>query len=189
MTEPRRATQPAIAAALITIVVGAALAVFSTLRVSSNDSRVAHTYDVKSALADVLASVTDAETGQRGFIITGDARYLQPYTDGTAQAQRSLNTLDDLTHDDAAQQASLSQLRADITHKLQELAQSIQIRRDNGFEAAQQLVRTNVGRATMARVRTVVADMSRREDALLAARSHASTVSLRVAIALELATA
>jgi PAS domain S-box-containing protein len=189
MTEPRWATQPAIAATLVTIVVGAALAVFSTVRLSSNDSRIAHTYDVKSALADVLTSVTDAETGQRGFVITGDTSYLQPYTDGTAQTRRTLSSLDALTRDDAAQQASLSQLREEIARKSQELARTIQLRRDGGFEAAQQLVRTNVGQSTMARVRTMVAEMSRHEDALLEIRNHAAAVSLRIAIALELATA
>jgi PAS domain S-box-containing protein len=189
MTEARGATQPAIAATLATIVIGAVLAVFSTVRVASNDSRVAHTYDVKSALSDLLASVTDAETGQRGFIITGDAIYLQPYSDGTARTQRTLDTLDVLTRDNVAQQRSLADLRVETARKLEELARTIQVRRDDGFQAAQQVVRTNVGQATMARVRTIVAEMGRHEDALLAARSYASVVSLRVAIALELATA
>ena len=189
MTEARGATQPAIGAALVTIVVGAALAVFGTVRVYSNDSRVAHSHDVKSALNGILGSVTDAETGQRGFIITGDLSYLQPYTEGTTLIERTMTALDALTRDDASQQARLSRLRPEIDQKLAELAQSLQIRRAQGFEAAQRAVRTNAGRATMGRIRTIVGDMIRAEDVLLESRSYASVVSLRFAIAFELTTA
>ena len=189
MSAARGSLQSAIAAALVTIVGGAALAVFGTVRVHSNDARVAHTYDVKSALGGMLASVTDAETGQRGFIITGDAEYLQPYTDGTAQSQRALDALEVLTRDEPAQQSLLPRLRREVARKLEELAQSIEIRRTEGFDAAQRVVRTNAGRATMAQVRTIVSDMSREADALLEARTRAAAVSLRVAVAFESITA
>jgi PAS domain S-box-containing protein len=189
MTEARGAIQPAIGAALVTIVVGAALAVFGTVRAYSNDARVAHSHVVKSALNGILAGVTDAETGQRGFVITGDPGYLQPYMDGTTQIERTLTALDALTRDDASQQARLSRLRPEVAQKLDELAQTLQIRRAQSFEAAQRAVRTNAGRATMARIRTIVGDMIRTEDALLEARSHASVASLEVAMAFELTTA
>jgi hypothetical protein len=75
------------------------------------------------------------ETGQRGFVITGDPSYLQPYADGVAQVEQTLTTLDDMLRDNPAQLASLSLLRVDTAQKLQELAQSIQLRRTDGFDA------------------------------------------------------
>jgi hypothetical protein len=112
MTETRRTTQSAFAAALAAIVIGAALGVFGTVRVYSNDARIAETYAAKSELAGILGSITDAETGQRGFVITGDPSYLQPYTDGVAQIEQTLTTLDAMLRDNPAQLASLSLLRS-----------------------------------------------------------------------------
>ena len=189
MTETRQTTQSAFGAALAAIVIGAALGVFGTVRVNSNDTRIAETYVAKSELAGILASITDAETGQRGFVITGDPSYLQPYTDGVAQVEQTLTTLDAMLRDNPAQQASLSLLRVGIGQKLQELAQSIQLRRTDGFDAAQRLVRTNSGRASMDRIRTTVAKMDREEDIQLETRRRASAGSLRVAVVFELVTA
>jgi PAS domain S-box-containing protein len=187
MTEPRQVRQPAIAAVLVAIAAGTALAFIGTLRIHSNASLVAHT--VKSVLAETLGAITDAETGQRGFIITGDASYLEPYSAGTSNVQRTLATLDSLTRDDARQQALLSRLRLEVAQRLQELSHSIQVRQAEGFEAGQQIVRTNVGQARMDRIRRIVADMNREEDRLLEVRGNASAVGLRVAIAFELTTA
>src|SRR5215510_12021915 len=70
--------------AVAAIVASSAIGILSTVRVYSNDARVAHTGDVKAALAGLLQAITDAETGQRGYLITGDERYLEPYRRGTA---------------------------------------------------------------------------------------------------------
>ena len=65
---------PTVVAVFVTAVVGA----ISMWRVYDNDRLISHSYEVKSALDALLSAVTDAETGQRGFLITGDSSYLDP---------------------------------------------------------------------------------------------------------------
>jgi len=66
---------PTVVAVFVTAGVGA----ISMWRVYDNDRLISRTYDAKSALDALLSAVTDAETGQRGFLITGDSAYLDPY--------------------------------------------------------------------------------------------------------------
>ena len=72
----------------LALVVNARLAATSVRRVSHADAWVRHTYQVRESLQDLLASLQDAETSERGFIIAGDARYLDPYSEGRAVALR-----------------------------------------------------------------------------------------------------
>src|SRR6185436_4240646 len=110
-------------AAVLAVIVTAGVGAVSIWRVYDNDRRVAHTYEVKSALDTVLSSATDAETGQRGFLITGDPAYLEPYRRGTASIQDALAHIATLTADDSTQIEHLAALRPALDRKLQELAQ------------------------------------------------------------------
>ena len=168
----------AVAAVIVTAGVGA----FSVWRVHDINRLVSHTYDVKSALDRLSASVTDAETGQRGFLITGDPAYLEPYRRGTTSIQDTLVQIASLTADDSMQARHLADLRPVVDQKLQELRQTVEARRIDGFEAAQRIVRTNFGRATMDRIRGVVGDMNREEDRLLEERRRQSSVSIVIAL-------
>ena len=188
-TKLRRALQPTTVAALIAIVVGAVLGIFSTLGLYANDTRVTRTRDLQSALDTVLASVTDAETGERGFVITGDDAYLEPHRWGTAHAGEAIRALGPLIGDKAIQQQRLAQLRSEVDRKLQELERAVDVRRTKGFEAAVQIVRTNVGKTTMDRIRAIVNDMRREEDMELGARRRESARSVRIAVITEIATA
>jgi len=73
---------------------------------------VAHTYAVTTELAEMVATLVDAETGQRGFVITGDDRYLQPYRSAIADVQPHIDHLSALTADNAEQQADIGHARA-----------------------------------------------------------------------------
>jgi len=168
----------AVAAVIVTAGVGA----FSVWRVHDINRLVSHTYDVKSALDRLSASVTDAETGQRGFLITGDPAYLEPYRRGTAAIQGTLVQIASLTADDSMQARHLADLRPVVDQKLQDLRQTVETRRTEGFEAAQRIVRTNFGKATMDRIRGVVGEMNREEERLLEERRRQSSVSIVIAL-------
>jgi methyl-accepting chemotaxis protein len=168
----------AVAAVIVTAGVGA----FSVWRVHDINRLVSHTYDVKSALDRLSASVTDAETGQRGFLIRGDPAYLEPYRRGTAAIQDTLVQIASLTADDSMQARHLADLRPVVDQKLQDLRQTLETRRIEGFEAAQRIVRTNFGKATMDRIRGVVGEMNREEDRLLEERRRQSSVSIVIAL-------
>jgi signal transduction histidine kinase len=161
---------------IIAILISALVVNLTNLsNVHSTSDAVSQTYSVKVALQRLLAAAVDAETGERGFIITGDPGHLESYDRGRATIAAELATLRSLIAANREQQADLDAVTAATYVKLRELAESIRLRRESGLQAAQAQVATNAGKRTMDGVRTIVSRMEAREDALLAARTaHAA---------------
>jgi signal transduction histidine kinase len=80
---------------------------------------VDHTHNVRLQLEQTMSHLKDAETGQRGFIITGDSVYLEPYLSATSKIAASLKTLDSLTKNDAGQQSNIKELKRLNAHRLE----------------------------------------------------------------------
>jgi signal transduction histidine kinase len=162
--------------AIVFILISALVVGLANLRnVHSTSEAVAQTYSVKVAMQRLLTAAVDAETGERGFIITGDASYLEPYDRGRETIGAELARLRRLAAENREQQADLDAVAAATTVKLRELAEAIRQRLESGLPAAQAQVATNAGKRTMDRIRTIVSRMEAREDALLAARTaHAA---------------
>jgi PAS domain S-box-containing protein len=120
-------------------------------------------HDIIVALGDVLANLQDAETGQRGYLLTGDERYLEPYTKSRSVVATSIARLRSLLAKDSAQQKHLSAIAEAAAVKLAELDQTIRLRRERGLDAALAVVKTDRGKAAMDRVRSAIAAM-RDED-------------------------
>ncbi|MBP0495779.1 CHASE3 domain-containing protein [Pararoseomonas indoligenes] len=129
-----------------------------------------HTAQVLTALKDLAIAVRDAETGQRGYLLTGSDDYLAPYQASLGRVTLLSGDLQRLTADNPAQQSRLRDMAPVLQRKLEELAQTIQIRRDVGLEAALRIVRTHLGRDLMRQIETTVAAMTAEEQALLARR-------------------
>lgn len=129
----------------------------------------------------------DAETGERGYILTGEESYLEPYTRGLGEVRDCIADVHKLTADNPKQQNSLNALEPVIAERLRELRERIQIRRDAGLTAGAAAVREGVGREYMDQVRTVLAGMKREEESLLERRSaelNASSQKTRTVIVL-----
>jgi PAS domain S-box-containing protein len=109
----------------------------------------------------LLSSLKDAETGQRGFLLTGDDRYLEPYRQATAEISSALEVLARMEADRhrADQVQRVERLRPLVKDKLDELTETIELRRAQGPEAALVIVRTNRGKAVMDRIRTICAEI------------------------------
>src|SRR5450759_3993906 len=88
----------------------------------------AHTYQVLENLERVLSTLKDAETGQRGYIITGEDRYLEPYQTGTSALNLTIQTLRGLTADNQNQQRRLDAIEPLVAAKLAELKETIDLR-------------------------------------------------------------
>ncbi|MEC4723837.1 CHASE3 domain-containing protein [Noviherbaspirillum sp. CPCC 100848] len=116
-------------------------------------------------LQNLMTQALNAETGQRGYMITGSEHYLLPYETALRELPQALMTLERRFKDDAPQLARLRAFRQQQELKFAELAETIGVRRNQGFEAAQQLVRTDRGRDYMLRMRAEV-------DAMLQAENH-----------------
>ena len=95
-----------------------------------------HSYEVLAAIKDLNLAVRDAETGQRGYLLTGDEEYLAPYQASMGRVSFLQGELQRLTADNPAEQERLRILAPILQHKLEELAQTVQLRRDVGFDAA-----------------------------------------------------
>jgi signal transduction histidine kinase/ActR/RegA family two-component response regulator len=133
-----------------------------------------HTYQVLAKLRELGLTVRDAETGQRGFLLTGDETYLATYDAALGSISIIQGELQQLTADNPAQQDRLRALAPVLQHRLQELAQTIQLRRDSGLESATSLLRTDAGRTTMQEIESILDVMTSEEQSLLARRQDAA---------------
>jgi PAS domain S-box-containing protein len=125
-------------------------------------------------LSDFLSLLKDAETGQRGFLLTGDESYLRPYNSARSQTQSELNDLNQLASSGQLPQQEVQKLAALARDKLTELDQTIALRRAKGSEAALAVVRSNNGKQLMDDLRTHVGQMRTREEAELAETRRAA---------------
>jgi len=135
------------------------------------NDQVQRTHEVKEELSAVLRLVVDAETGQRGYLITDDPVYLEPYQEATAQIEARLAKLDSLTKNSASQQQRMYELRRIEQDELAVLQQTVQLDKEGRDLEAGQLMLSGVGRQRMDQFRRVVTDMEKEEDRLLAMRA------------------
>jgi CHASE3 domain sensor protein len=149
---------------------------------------VEHTYRVMSTLESILQGLTDAETGQRGYLLTSDKKYLAPYFKAVEQLDMLSLRLRQSVRDSQLQLARVDALDRATKDKLDELARTIAIQDQEGTGAARQMVLSNVGQERMDRIRSLIAQMRQTETDLLMLRSdRASAIErtmLRVTIAL-----
>jgi sigma-54 dependent transcriptional regulator, acetoin dehydrogenase operon transcriptional activator AcoR len=117
---------------------------------------LAHTHEVLDELDDVLAELKNAETGQRGYLLTGEDEYLEPYYRAIRNLDDEFTRLERLTASDAAQQERVLTLERLIEAKFAELDQTILLFRTEGFAAAVGVVATGRGKLLMDSIRVVV---------------------------------
>ena len=123
----------------------------------------------------VLSAIQDAETGQRGYLITGDDTYLVPYNQALLTIPHAVAALSTQTKDSGRQQALLQQLQLPLQRKLTELDETIELRRTAGFAAAQAVVLSNQGAQEMTTIRSVIQQLQIEQKRLLQARQTASS--------------
>jgi PAS domain S-box-containing protein len=112
---------------------------------------------VMMKMGDLMSSLKDMETGQRGFIITGRPEYLEPYRVGLDALQTQLADLRRLTADNPRQQQYLTAITPLVEDKLAELKETIALRQAQGFPAAREVVMTDSGKKIMDQIRVRVA--------------------------------
>jgi CHASE3 domain sensor protein len=151
-----------------------------------DDGRVAHTNEVRYKLVELMSQLKDAETGQRGYIITGDDAYLQPYAESLTKLDETIATLQRLTADNPSQQERLADLAQSITARIAPLRQAIDLRRTRGLEAGASAVIEGGGKALMDHIRNTVAQADKAERDLLVERAAVAERSASMAKAITL---
>jgi len=133
---------------------------------------VSHTIEVREQLQSLVSILKDAETGQRGFLLTSSENYLLPYTNAKAALPGQLKRLRSLISDNPEQVQRLDSAALMAQDKMDELAESIELQRTLGAEAALAVVRTNRGKMAMDRLRAITDEMELHERNLLVNRQE-----------------
>lgn len=159
---------------MLLIVVAAVLSYRHHVLLRDQRDRVDHTYRVITQVQETLVDLIDAETGQRGYVLTGDDRYLLPFEKAKRESPTALASLRELVHDSPSQVARVDRTRELVDEKFDELNATIAVRREQGFDAARAMVVADHGRRSMDAVREFLLAMQRNELALLDERAVAA---------------
>jgi signal transduction histidine kinase/CheY-like chemotaxis protein len=176
---------------LIASTVLAALIVAATFwlgaRNKSDDQWVLHSLEVRGDLTRVLSLVQSAETGQRGYLLTGRDNYLAPHQMAVEQLPAMLDQVQNLVSDNPQHLQKLAQLRQLISGKLTELQSTIDDYKAGHADAALATVNNDSGFRLMQEIRELIISMQATEDSLLAQRQRAaerSSLLLQIGVAI-----
>jgi methyl-accepting chemotaxis protein len=153
----------------------------ATKELVTSSDWAAHSLTVKETLAKTFTALTDAETGQRGFILTGEESYLQPYSSSVNRIEGHIQDLRDLTVDNPNQQRRIASLDPLVSSKLAELSKIIDLRRQHGERAAVDELLNDKGKTAMDGIRRLIDEMDAEESALLAERDRSAKATARFA--------
>jgi len=145
----------------------------------SQERAISASYMRLNALQRALTDVTDAETGQRGYLLTGNEEYLQPYDDARRAIERDLHDLRAMWPGNGG--GDLDGLDLLVRSKLGELEQTIALRRGGKLNAADGLMRRGRGKEQMDRIRAVIDTLRSEEQGRLRAATATSAASRRTA--------
>ena len=179
-TKIRRVAILALASVLI---VGSSLYMYIHLLVFNERTfQVQHSLQTEHKLDEMLSLVTDAETGPRGYVIMGREVFLEPYfaaissTDGIVPHIKELRRL---TLHNPRQQQRLDRLEPLVAEKLDFMKKVVELRRYAGFEAAKELIATDIGRLVMVQVRRELLEMRNYEGVLRQQSSDEASAQLQ----------
>ncbi|HYL78104.1 MAG TPA: PAS domain S-box protein [Bryobacteraceae bacterium] len=154
-----------ISAAILLAIAGLSYRDWSEYRRASTDAL--RTQQILISMQRLLSTTLDAETGQRGFLLTGDERYLAPYYSAIQAVSSERATLKGLMtrpRDEPGEIARLSKL---VDQKLEELHTTIEVRRIEGFQAALDTVLSDRGKQIMDEIRDICGRIQSREYSAL----------------------
>jgi PAS domain S-box-containing protein len=178
-----------LAAAMAVLAANGALCALSVWRLAEIHRLADRSQAVLTAARDVLSALKDAETGQRGFLLTGKDEYLEPYRAGLSAVAGRVAALRELTADDPEASARHGRIAELVGVKLAELERTVGLRREKGLDAAVAVVATDEGRRAMDGLRSELAAISDAERVRLTQReAEGETAGFRALTAIALAT-
>ena len=139
-----------------------------------SESLVEHTWQVIVQAERIMSSAKDAETGNRGYLITGDDSYLLPYRVASRELPIELDRFQAMTSDNPSQQARIVELRERVRARLALLQQGIDLRRSSGSDTVRLMVLSGTGKEEMDRMRSIADAMQSEERGLLSVRTSAA---------------
>lgn len=140
----------------------AVLATFSLLTVNEVSFRqstaavanIEQAQQTRSTLNKLMQNLLDAETGQRGYLLTGDVTYLQPYTSALGEINQNLDTLRTMFTPYKKELSDFGEMSQHISRKLAEIDLTVRMRKEEKEEAWKFVLTTDVGKEQMLAIRT-----------------------------------
>lgn len=157
------------AISLLLLVISSVASYKSIQNLLYSQNTVNHTNTVINKLEDVVSVLKDAETGQRGYLLSNDEQFLEPYNGSLDKADRIIDDIKSLTSDNLSQQESLEQLRILIRKRISTLQILINNKQRGISPTYEQLIS---GKSYMDEARRLVTTMETREQALLINRTN-----------------
>jgi len=158
--EPRTFTVSVAVAAVIIIAV---LSYDSVRQTAATSQDLARTVEALAQVQAILSTLKDAETGQRGYLLTGRETYLEPFESATQALPLALSAARQQVADDPPQAQRLATLTVLANEKLQELTKTVELRRAGQAEAALAIVQSDHGKTLMDRIRGLGDEMQNEE--------------------------
>jgi len=158
--------------ALLTVVAMSVISSQTLQDRSANVHKMVQSLERTRMVAELFSTIKDAESGQRGYILTGSERFLEPYTAVLATLPRHIADFRRLIEDNPAVLLQLDAVESRIADKLADLQESIKLKRAGQAEAALEAVRSGQGKEKMDRVRAAIEELLVTERALDTARTH-----------------
>lgn len=152
---------------LLLLILSAVASFVSIRNLLASNQLVQHTETVIRNLEQMLSTLKDAETGQRGYLLTGQERFLEPYIGARQRALNQINTVKLLTRDDPMQQKVLDELAIVVDTRMQLLAKLVDYKRQAISIPLEEL---DTGKLHMDRARLLVKQMTDIEEKLLSER-------------------
>ncbi len=149
---------------LLLLIASSVISWFCIQQLLKSSRLVDHSNDVARHLDQVISHLKDAETGQRGYLLTGSTDFLEPYNGAQKSALQNLNTVIELTSDNAKQQELANKLKDVLTKKIGRLKILIEQRKIGQTITVEQLM---IGKEYMDEARQLVASMEREETRIL----------------------
>jgi PAS domain S-box-containing protein len=171
-----------LATTLLVLVVGGA-SYFAVRRSTHAGELVAHTDSVLIEREKLLSALKDLETGARGYVLTAQPEFLEPFNDGQPKVKESLAKLRALTADNSLQQTRLDTLESVGGDAIRMSAQLVKYRRENGYETARLLISTGQSKKVMDHAASILNAMETTEQALLAERTKLQAETRAAAVA------
>ncbi|MFE8647189.1 CHASE3 domain-containing protein [Sphingomonas sp. NCPPB 2930] len=120
---------------------------------------IAQAQSIRTTLGTLMLQVLDAETGQRGYLLTGDTRYLEPYDQAVIGIGRTMEELNELYGTTPQRAAKLTGLNHDLARKLAEIDSSVALRKQGDEDAWRSVLLTGTGREHMEAIRAQTAQL------------------------------
>jgi len=154
---------------LVILIISSAASFISISNLLESAELVTHTNEVIRELDEIRSALVDAETGQRGFLLTGEEEFLEPYKDSRARATEALEDIKSMTIDNPAHQSTLAELTTLVDDRFKVLNLSIDAKKENKPIVIGNL---QAGREFMDDLRKMIELVKRRENELLAQRTE-----------------